>query len=1026
MVFIRLIVKVYPREQLSRPYPTSNRKPPTTSSEHETKPASFLLALPNPEETSLGELARLIRSKWAKLRPNAEPLDIKKLLDDSRDTVDLDVDMTVADVWVNQARAKRDEDDQVGTVRVVQRPAPYAPVRFPSVDQDWGMTKEEKFRGKFETIEEAGETDTDSESGSEEESEEEEEESEVDKGNLIDAQARAVNGKDNEESETDESEEEESGEESEGGSEEDDNGQVNGRANAEESADEGESEEESAPDNDVRMEDSLPETRVLKRKMSLEELEPKKQPRLAQSGQASAANAENVNGTPVSSPLGTRKHDADRAPSFSGLGRRLSFTERPALSHGLGLGITKSPPRKKPFLMADLLKDSTQSESGPSDTRVSPTSVPPSSAPAIRRSSGSQHPSTPAKLQTPADKVRLLQSALRKDSPAERSPERRSVSFAEGEDHAAPTSVPVTRAPSRVISKEQKNGTNSGSKRAPPEPEEQSDEGEDQSEDEEGEFSKGINTEINEYERELQTNDLDEKSEYTRKLKLAAKKWQVMKNNEHKPWKREQERHRNAYNELKVLHQDIVELKEFNKPPSQRRKSQIPNGTPATKKLSRDPTSSQNRKSQDPWDVEILTPRADSKKLIPKNLSSSQTSRKSSEREEAQAQQQKKGHRSVEIPMPEAGSSAERRPESKKPSQERPPSPPSESESELESETSGSEEESTPKQPERKKPSSQEKPPSPPAGSESEDESGSEEEEEEEDNVAPNQPDSLTKPTSTVEEAIPDPVPEPGSGSDSEQQSGSDEEDEDEDEEKQGEEEEKDRSTDEESQNEDANQHEEKEKEMVQEPETQDDIVPETEEEREQETTTTTITPAQPNPPPTETPSKPNPAEEETESDADEESDEEEEEEEESDNESDKENRSLPKPASTAKANILRRTSLNPPSSQPNPPSSQQQQTSSQSTPTGSRPTRNTLKSLLFQQRAEQAQARLKKEEEAAKRKSQPRKDIFSGPSDSESEDEDESSSSSSSESESESGADAGDILSSGTVGRLRTAIPRK
>ncbi|KAB8224926.1 hypothetical protein BDV33DRAFT_136225 [Aspergillus novoparasiticus] len=1004
MVFIRLIVKVYPREQLARPYPTPNRKPPTTSSEHETKPASFLLALPNPEETSLGELARLIRSKWAKLRPNAEPLDIKKLLDDSRDTVDLDVDMTVADVWVNQARAKRDEDDQVGTVRVVQRPAPYAPVRFPSVDQDWGITKEEKFKGKFETIDEAGETDTDSESGGEEESEEEEEESEGEKGNLIDAQVRAVNGRDNEESETDESEEEESGEESESGSEEDNNDQVNGRAKAEESADEGESEEESAPDNDVHMEDILPETRVLKRKMSLEELEPKKQPRLAQSSQASAANAENVNGTPVSSPLGTRKHDADRAPSFSGLGRRLSFTERPALSHGLGL-------------------DSTRSESGPSDTRVSPTSVPPSSAPAIRRSSGNQHPSTPAKLQTPADKVRLLQSALRKDSPAERSPERRSVSFAEGEDHAAPTSVPVTRAPSRVINKEQKNGTNSGSKRAPPEPEEQSDEGEDQSEDEEWEFSKGINTEINEYEREFQTKDLDEKSEYTRKVKLAAKKWQVMKNNEHKPWKREQERHRNAFNELKVLHQDIVELKEFNKPPSQRRKSQIPNGTPATKKLSRDPTSSQNRKSQDPWDVEILTPRADSKKLIPKNLSSSQTSRKSSEREEAQDQQQKKGHRSVEIPMPEAGSSAERRPGYKKPSQERPPSPPSESESELESETSGSEEESTPKQPERKKPSSQEKPPSPPAGSESEDESGSEEEEEEEDNAAPNQPDSLTKPTSTVEEAIPDLVPEPGSGSDSEQQSGSDEEDEDEDEENQGEEEEKDGSTDEESQNEDANQHEEKEKEMVQEPKTQeDDIVPETEEEREQETTTTTITPAQPNPPPTETPSKPNPAEEETESDADEESDEEEE----SDNESDKENRSLPKPASTAKANILRRTSLNPPSSQPNPPSSQQQPTSSQSTPTGSRPTRNTLKSLLFQQRAEQAQARLKKEEEAAKRKSQPRKDIFSGPSDSESEDEDESSSSSSSSSESESGADAGDILSSGTVGKLRTAIPRK
>ncbi|KAE8422958.1 hypothetical protein BDV36DRAFT_174693 [Aspergillus pseudocaelatus] len=1009
MVFIRLIIKVYPREQLSRPFPTPNRKSFNTTTESETKPASFLLALPNPEEITLGQLAGLIRSKWTKLRPNAEPLDIKKLLDDSRDTVDLDVDMTVADVWVNQARAKRDEDDQVGTVRVVQRPAAYAPVRFPSVDQDWGVGREEKFTGKFETIQEAGESETDSGSGSEEE----EEESESEKKTLIESRAMEVDGQDDEESETDESEEEEGSEEeeSESGSEEDENEKVNGRANEEEeSGEEGESEEESAPDNDVRMEDSLPETRVLKRKMSPEELEPKKQPRLAQSSQATEADAENVNGAPVTSPLGTRKRNADRAPSFSGVGRRLSFTERPALSHGLGLGITKSPPRKKPFLMADLSKDSTQSESVPNDARLSPTSVPPSSAPpAIRRSSGNQHPSTPARLQTPADKVRLLQSALRKDSPAERSPERRSVSFAEGEDHAIPTSVPVTRATARVTNEKQKNGTNSGSEPAPPEPEEPSDEEEGQSEDKEMEFSKELNMEINEYERELQTNDLDEKSEYTRKVKLAAKKWQIMKNNMNKGRRREQERYKNAVNELKDLHPQIVELKEFNKPPSQRPKSQIPNGTPATRKLSRDPTSSQNRRSQDPWDVEILTPNANSKKLIPKNHPSSQTSRKSSEREEAQPQDQKKRQWSVEIPTTKTSSSLEKQPEPRKLSQERPPSPPTESESESESEKSGSEEENTS---EHKKPSSQEKPPPPPAESESEEESGSEEEE---DNTAPSQPNSPAKPSPQVKVSVPEPVPEPGS--DSEQQSGSEEEDEDE----EDEEDEKDESTDEESENEDDNnKREEKKGEIVQEPERQeDDIVPETEEEREQETTTQ----AQPNPPPTETPSnKPDPAAEETDSDTDEE--------EESDDESEKENHHpLPKSTPTTKANVPRRTSLNPPSSQPNPPSSQQQPTSSQSTPTGSRPTRNTLKTLLFQQRAEQAQARLKKEEEAAKRNNQPRKDIFSGP-DSESEDEDESDSDSESDSESESesdsGADAGDILSSGTIGKLRTALPRK
>ncbi|KNG87104.1 conserved serine-rich protein [Aspergillus nomiae NRRL 13137] len=977
MVFIRLIVKVYPREQLSRPFPTPKRKP----TEPETKPASFLLAIPNPEAITLGQLAGLIRSKWTKLRPNAEPLDIKKLLDDSRDTVDLDVDMTVADVWVNQARARRNEDDQVGTVRVVQRPAPYAPVRFPSVDQDWGVGREEKFTGKFETIEEAreSETETETETESESEEEEEEEESEIDKkkAKLINAKAVVVGGEDDGESETDESEEEESGDESESGSEEDE--------------DEGESEEPAA-DNDVRMEDSLPETRVLKRKMSPEELEPKKQPRLQQSSQATEADGDNVNGTPVSSPLGTRKRNADRAPSFSGLGRRLSFTERPALSHGLGLGITKSPPRKKQFLMADLSKDSTQSESVPKDA---------SSAPVIRRSSVDQHPSTPAKLQTPADKVRLLQSALRKDSPVERSPERRSVSFAEGEDYAIPTSVHATKSTLQATNKHQKNGTSSSSKPAPPEPEERSDGEEDQSEEE---FSTAINTEINEYEKELQANDLDPKSEYTRKLKWASKKWQIMKNNENSNRKRQRERFSNAHNDLKALHREVIELKEFNKPPSQRPKSQTPNGTPGTRKLSRDPTSSQNRKSEAHWDVEIVTPRPNSKKLIPKSLPSSQISRKSPEREQAQGQR----HWSVEIPTPKADSTPEIRPEPKKPSQERPPSPLSESESE---QSESEEEESTPKQPEPKKPSS-EKPPSSPAESVSEEDSSSEEEG---DDAAPNQPDPLTKSSPAVEVSVPAPVPEPGS--DSEEQSGSDEEEEEEEEDAEEmaeKEEEKDKSTAEESQNEDNNKPE-KEGETVQAPKPQEnDIVPETEEEREQETTT----PTAPNPAPTETPSKPDPAAEETDSDTDEsESDEE------SDKESDKENQTLPKPTPTTKANILRRTSLNPPSSQPNPPSSSQPQPSStQSTPTASRPARNTLKTLLFQQRAEQAQARLKKEEEAAKRKSQPHKDIFSGPSDTESEDEDESES----ESESDSGADAGDILSTGSVGKLRTALPRK
>ncbi|KAE8383738.1 hypothetical protein BDV26DRAFT_224 [Aspergillus bertholletiae] len=992
MVFLRLIVKVYPREQLSRPLPTpTNKKQPNVNHEPETKPASFLLALPNPDTTSLGQLAGLIHAKWAKLRPNAEPLDIKKLLDDSHDSVDLDVDMSVADVWVNKARARLNEDDQIGTVRVVQKPAPYAPVRFPSVDQDWGVTREEKFKGKFEPIKEVRESET--ESGSEEEEDDEEEESEESEeseedekeinggmGKFIDAQAMSVEDDDDEdddgeEEETDDSgEEEDSGEESESGSEEAENdGQANGHATAEKgSADEDETEEELAPDNDVRMEDSLPETRVLKRKLSPEELQPKKQPRLEQSSQATAADAENINDTPVSSPLGTRKRDTGRVPSFSELGRRLSFTERPAQSHGLGLGITKSPPRKKPFLIADLLQDSTKSESVQNDTRLSPTSVPPISTPTIRRSPIDQNPSTPLTLQNPGDKVRLLQSALRKGSSSERSPERRSVSFADGEEHAIRTSVPATKSISSATDKKQNEPTRSASSQPT-----------EQTGDKDGVFSAEVNVETNEYERELQAKDHDQKSEYTRKLKLAAKKWQVMKNNENKPRKREKERYRSAVSELKKLHQEIVELKEFNAPPSQLPKPQAPNGTPGTRKLSRESSVSQNRKPEQHWDVEIATPRPNSKELLRKDLPSSQTSRKSQLNEEAQGRQQIQELWDIEISTPQPDSNSDRRPEPRKQtSKERPTSPPSETDSE----ESGSEDERTPKQPEPKIAFSQEKPPSPPADSEAAEESSSEEEEE---NTTPRQPKSTANlsPPVVEEVSMMEPVPEP-------EPSGSEEEETDEKEDEEDEEdEEDDESTDKESQDEDDDEHEEQ----------ADEKAPKT----------TTL--AQPNPPPTRSPSKPDPADEETDSGSD--SDEED-----SENESEKENQPLPVSTPMTKPN-LRRTSLNLPSSQPIPPSSQQQPTSSQSTPTGSRPARNTLKTLLFQQRAEQEQARRKKEEEAQKRKPQAHKDIFSGPSDSES-DEDESDSDS--DSDSDSGADAGDILSSGRIGRLRTALPRK
>ncbi|KAL4822075.1 hypothetical protein BDW67DRAFT_179892 [Aspergillus spinulosporus] len=154
MVFLRLTVKVYPREQTQpsnsfsfrsllgdRERDDDNR---TSSSTAAGKPASFLIVLENPEDVTLGGLAGMIRAKWRKLRPGAEPLSIKKLLDDDHEADDLDTDMTVADVFVDKGKARSDGHDQRRTVRVIQKPAGggESPVRFPSVAQDWDAAAE--------------------------------------------------------------------------------------------------------------------------------------------------------------------------------------------------------------------------------------------------------------------------------------------------------------------------------------------------------------------------------------------------------------------------------------------------------------------------------------------------------------------------------------------------------------------------------------------------------------------------------------------------------------------------------------------------------------------------------------------------------------------------------------------------------------------------------------------------------------------------------------------------------------------
>ncbi|KAF4766409.1 hypothetical protein HAV15_011020 [Penicillium sp. str.  len=151
MVFLRLSIKVYPREQLSsnsssswgRTFLGARKTTNDDSSQGSAvsttlkKPGVFLLVLEHPEEVSLGGLAGMIQEHWAKLHPELEPLAIKKILDDTKEDLDLYPDLTVADVWVDYGKARTDGLDQRGSVRVLQKPTAAAPERFPSVDQDW-------------------------------------------------------------------------------------------------------------------------------------------------------------------------------------------------------------------------------------------------------------------------------------------------------------------------------------------------------------------------------------------------------------------------------------------------------------------------------------------------------------------------------------------------------------------------------------------------------------------------------------------------------------------------------------------------------------------------------------------------------------------------------------------------------------------------------------------------------------------------------------------------------------------------
>ncbi|KAJ5648741.1 hypothetical protein N7490_005113 [Penicillium lividum] len=143
MVFLRLEVRVYPPEQL----PGFLRsilpgKRPESDETNKQKPfAGLLLTLEKPEDLSMGDLGRLIKQKWEAIHPNS-PLVIKKLLDDTMPAVDIEVETSVQDVFVDRGKARADGHDQRGIVRVIQKPCAHAPERLPSVDLDFEAASE--------------------------------------------------------------------------------------------------------------------------------------------------------------------------------------------------------------------------------------------------------------------------------------------------------------------------------------------------------------------------------------------------------------------------------------------------------------------------------------------------------------------------------------------------------------------------------------------------------------------------------------------------------------------------------------------------------------------------------------------------------------------------------------------------------------------------------------------------------------------------------------------------------------------
>ncbi|KAK2734151.1 hypothetical protein FQN57_001866 [Myotisia sp. PD_48] len=138
MVVLRLAIKVASPVVPDESSPKRTRNAPTTLANTST---DFLMVLREPEKTKLGHLARIIKSKWAELRADAEPLQIKRMLNKAYDTCELSPELTAEDVFVDIGQAAREGHDQHGILIVIPQPT-VSNIRYGSVVQDWNTAAE--------------------------------------------------------------------------------------------------------------------------------------------------------------------------------------------------------------------------------------------------------------------------------------------------------------------------------------------------------------------------------------------------------------------------------------------------------------------------------------------------------------------------------------------------------------------------------------------------------------------------------------------------------------------------------------------------------------------------------------------------------------------------------------------------------------------------------------------------------------------------------------------------------------------